>query len=65
MKEKSFFIIFKGLSVATRCLRPESAPLNSYTQVGLRPRLIYQLKKTIKERLTSNISRNFRKSNKY
>ena len=24
---KSFFIIFKGLSVAKNCLRPESAPL--------------------------------------
>ena len=25
---KAFFIIFKGLSVAKNCLRPESAPLN-------------------------------------
>ena len=24
---KSFFIIFKGLSVAKNCLRPESAPI--------------------------------------
>ena len=27
VKQKSFFIIFKGLSVAKNCLRPESAPL--------------------------------------
>ena len=26
-KEKAFFIIFKGLSVAKNCLRPESAAL--------------------------------------
>ena len=26
-KTKAFFIIFKGLSVAQNCLRPESAPL--------------------------------------
>ena len=28
VKEKTFFIIFKGLSVAKNCLRPESAPLS-------------------------------------
>ena len=28
VKEKVFFIIFKGLSVAKNCLRPEGAPLN-------------------------------------
>ena len=28
MKQKKIFIIFKGLSVAKNCLRPESAPLN-------------------------------------
>ena len=27
VKQKVFFIIFKGLSVAKNCLRPESAPL--------------------------------------
>ena len=27
MKWKFFFIIFKGLSVAKNCVRPESAPL--------------------------------------
>ena len=27
VKQKTFFIIFKGLSVAKNCLRPESAPL--------------------------------------
>ena len=27
-KEKAFFIIFKGLLVATNCLRPEGAPLS-------------------------------------
>ena len=26
-KQKAFFIIFKGISVAKTCLRPESAPL--------------------------------------
>ena len=30
MKQRAFFIIFKGLSVAKNCLRPESAPLNSF-----------------------------------
>ena len=29
MKLKAFFIIFKSLSVAKNCLRPESAPLKS------------------------------------
>ena len=28
--KKVFFIIFKGLSVAKNCLRPESAPLNLF-----------------------------------
>ena len=27
VKQKAFFIIFKGLSIAKNCLRPESAPL--------------------------------------
>ena len=27
MKEKSVFIVFKGLSIVTNCLRPESAPV--------------------------------------
>ena len=27
LKQKAFFIIFKGLSVAKDCVRPESAPL--------------------------------------
>ena len=27
VKQKAFFIIFKGLSVAKNCLRPEGAPL--------------------------------------
>ena len=30
VKQRAFFIIFKGLSVAKNCLRPESAPLNSF-----------------------------------
>ena len=29
MKQKASFIIFKGLSVAKKCLRPESVPLLS------------------------------------
>ena len=28
MKQKIFFIIFKGVSVAKSCLRPQGAPLN-------------------------------------
>ena len=28
VKQKAFFIIFKGLLLAKNCLRPESAPLN-------------------------------------
>ena len=28
MKEKAFFIVFKELSIAKNCFRPESAPLN-------------------------------------
>ena len=28
-KEKAFFIIFKGLSVAKNCLRPETSPLKA------------------------------------
>ena len=28
MRQKAFFIIFKGLSKAKNCLRPETAPLN-------------------------------------
>ena len=28
LKQKAFFLIFKGLLVAKKCLRPESAPLN-------------------------------------
>ena len=28
VKQKAFFIIFRGLSVAKNSLRPESAPLN-------------------------------------
>ena len=31
VKYKSFFIIFKGLSVAKNCLRPESAPVKIVT----------------------------------
>ena len=27
VKQKTFFVIFKGLSVAKYCLRPESVPL--------------------------------------
>ena len=27
MKQKAFFFIFKGLSIAKNCLKPESAPL--------------------------------------
>ena len=66
MKQKVFFIIFKELSHARNCLRPESAPLNSYIYVGLTPRLINRFQnKTIKETLISIISRNFRKSNEY
>ena len=30
MKEKAFFIIFKGLSIAKNCLRRESAPLRIF-----------------------------------
>ena len=29
VEQKVFFIIFEGLSVATNCLLPESAPLKS------------------------------------
>ena len=47
MKQRAFFIIFKGFSVAKNCLRPESAPLNSFvhkpvTHDGLQ-KLISQL----------------------
>ena len=55
MKEKVFFIIFKELSHARNCLRPESAPLNSYIYFGLTPRLISRFQnKTIKEPLIAN-----------
>ena len=27
VKQKAFFIIFKGLSIAKKCLRPERVPL--------------------------------------
>ena len=30
VKEKPFFIIFKGSSVVKKCLRPENAPLMSH-----------------------------------
>ena len=33
MKQKAFFIIFKGLSVAKNCLRPESVPLNKLIDI--------------------------------
>ena len=35
VKLKSFFIIFKGRSVARNCLRPESAPLTIFGKTGL------------------------------
>ena len=31
VKQKAFFIIFKGLSVVKNCLRPENALLNVYS----------------------------------
>ena len=31
VKQKAFFIIFKGLSVAENCLRPKIEPLKSST----------------------------------
>ena len=34
MKQKAYFIIFKGFSVARNCVRPDSAPL-SYRSVTL------------------------------
>ena len=34
VKLKAFFIIFKGLSVAKICLRPENAPLSTYELIG-------------------------------
>ena len=33
VKEKAFFIIFKGLSVAKNCLRPESVPLTQFSNL--------------------------------
>ena len=30
VKQKAFFIIFKGLSVVKNCLRPDSALLKAY-----------------------------------
>ena len=32
-EKKAFFIIFKELSVAKNCLRPESVPLNNLIEV--------------------------------
>ena len=39
MKQKTFYIIFKGLSVAKNCLRPESAPLNDSSLKGILMRI--------------------------
>ena len=33
VEKKHFFIIFKGLSVAKNCLKPESAPLNAIFRI--------------------------------
>ena len=33
VKQKAFFIIFKGISFAKYCLRPESVPLSSSIQL--------------------------------
>ena len=30
MKQKEFFMIYKGTSIVRNCLRPESRPLNTY-----------------------------------
>ena len=35
VKQKAFFITFKGLPVAKNCLRPESAPLRSLEFTGI------------------------------
>ena len=37
---KSFFIIFKELSVAKSCLRPYSAPLGLFEKLGLNTQLV-------------------------
>ena len=33
VKQKAFFIIFKGLSIAKNCLRPENAPLRVHASI--------------------------------
>ena len=35
MKQKAFFIIFKGLSVVRDCPKPESGPLKDYNKITL------------------------------
>ena len=35
LKQKAFFIIFKGLQTAKNCLRPASAPLNNEAIVDI------------------------------
>ena len=37
MKQKAFFIIFKGLPVVKNCLIPECAPLKSVSGTGAFP----------------------------
>ena len=36
VKQKTFFINFKGISVAKNCLKPESAPLNQTKKLKLK-----------------------------
>ena len=45
MKQKAFFIIFKGLPVVKNCLIPESAPLKSVSGTGAFPVHIAKFKK--------------------
>ena len=41
MKEKAFFIIFKGLSVVRSCLRPKCGSLN----LGTKEKQMFQIAK--------------------
>ena len=42
LKQKAFFIIFKGLSIAKNCLRPESVPLIESGRYLIKMTIIYK-----------------------
>ena len=41
MKQKSFFIILKGLSIVKGCLRPENALLNQYLDLYVQSNTLF------------------------